>query len=70
MTKEATLKIPALHCGSCASTVKRHVQVLPGVSETDVDAESKVVRLTFDEPQVSLDRIRETLDEIGFYVED
>ena len=70
MTNEATLKVPSLHCSSCASTVERHVKVLPGVEATDVDASSKVVRVTYDESKVSLDSIREALDEIGFYVED
>ena len=70
MSNEATLKVPSLHCSSCASTVKRHVQVLPGVEAIDVDTSSKLVRVTYNESEVSLDRIRETLDEIGFYAED
>ncbi len=70
MTSEATLKIPALHCESCASTVTRHVKDLGGVSEITVDTESKLVNLTYDESEVTLDRIRESLDEIGFVAED
>ncbi len=70
MTKETTLKIPAIHCSSCAGTVERHIRVLPGVDAADVDADSKEVHLRFDESRVSLDRIREALDEIGFYAED
>ena len=70
MTKETTLKIPAIHCDSCATTVERHMRVLPGVDTADVDAVSKEVHLRFDETRVSLDRIREALDEIGFYAED
>ena len=70
MTKEATLKVPALHCSSCASTVTRHVKFLGGVSEIDVDAESKLVHMTYDESKVSLDQIHEALAEIGFFAED
>ena len=70
MTKEATLKVPALHCSGCASTVTRHVKFLGGVSEIDVDAESKLVQLTYDESKVSLDEIHEALAEIGFFAED
>ena len=70
MTKEATLRIPALHCGGCAKTITRHVQALAGVSVTDVDTGSKEMRLSFDESDVSLDQIREALDEIGFSPED
>ncbi len=70
MTTEATLKIPALHCSSCASTVTRTVKVLGGVSDIDVDAETKLVHLTYDESKVSLEQIHEALAEIGFLAEE
>ncbi len=70
MMKEASLKIPSMHCGSCASTISRHLTGLDGVSAADVNAESKVVSLTYDESEVSLDKIRDALEEIGFYTED
>ncbi len=70
MTTEATLKIPALHCGSCASTVTRTVKILGGVSDIDVDADSKRVALTYDESKVSLDQVHGALAEIGFFAED
>ena len=70
MTREATLRIPALHCGACVKTVTRLVQALAGVSVTNVDAESKEMHLSFDESEVDLDRIREALDEIGFSPDD
>lgn len=70
MTSEATLKVPALHCSSCGTTVTRHVEALGGVCEITVDSESKLVNLKYDESKVTLDQIRESLDEIGFFVED
>lgn len=70
MTKEATLKIPAIHCSGCATTVKRNLHALAGVSIVDVDPGTKLVRLSFDESEVTLDRIKESLDEIGFSPDD
>ncbi len=70
MMKEASLRMPSMHCSSCASTITRHLKVLPGVSAADVNAESKVVRVTYDESEVSLDKIRDSLEDIGFYTED
>ena len=70
MAIEATLKIPAIHCEGCATTIKRRLQTLPSVSVTDVDAASKSARFTFDESQVSLERITESLEEIGFSPDD
>ena len=69
-TKEATLTIPALHCGSCAKSVTRVLETLPTVEVTHADAEAKLVGFGFDESVISLDQIREALDEVGFSPED
>ncbi|MEE9202101.1 MAG: heavy-metal-associated domain-containing protein [Dehalococcoidia bacterium] len=66
MIKESILRIPAIHCGGCVTSVKRTLQALPGVGITDIDPTTKLARLTFDDSVLSLDRIRESLEEIGF----
>ncbi len=70
MAKESTLTIPALHCGGCASTVTRTLETLPSVGITLVDPATKLVRFRFDETAVSLDQIREALDQVGFSAEE
>ena len=70
MTQEATLTIPAIHCGGCANTVRRTLQALPGVSVAAVDPQTKLVRLSFDDSEVTLERIRESLDVVGFSPDD
>ncbi len=70
MTKEATLRVPAVHCSGCAKTIKQTLQKLPGVSVNEVDTESKLVQLSFEESGVSLEKIRESLEEIGFAPDD
>ena len=70
MTKQETLKIPALHCSSCGDTVKRVLKPLPSVEVTRTDPEAKLVYVQFDESAVSLDQIREALEEVGFFPED
>ncbi len=70
MNKEATLKIPALHCGSCAKTVTRVLEALPSVDVTQINPESKLVDLKFDESAISLEQVREALDEVGFSPDD
>ncbi len=70
MTKQETLKIPALHCSSCGNTVKRVLKPLPSVEVTQIDVESKQVSLHFDESEVSLNQIREALEEVGYFPED
>ncbi|MFQ5968517.1 MAG: heavy-metal-associated domain-containing protein [Acidimicrobiia bacterium] len=70
MTQEATLRIPALHCGGCAKTVTRSLEALPGVEVTETDPESKQVQLEFDDSTISLEEIREALDQVGFSPDD
>ncbi len=69
-TKETTLRIPALHCGSCVKTVTRILEALPSVEVTQTDPEAKVVGVQFDESAISLDQVREALDEVGFSPDD
>ncbi len=66
MTPEATLRIPALHCGGCAKTVTGSLETLPGVEVTETDPGSKLVQLRFDHSMISLAEIREALDQVGF----
>ena len=70
MTKQETLKIPALHCANCASTVTRVLGPLPSVKVTQTDLDAKLVHLQFDESEVSLNQIREALEEVGYFPED
>ena len=70
MTKQETLKIPSLHCNNCGNTVKRVLNPLPSVEVTQVDTEAKQVIVQFDESEVSLNRIREALEEVGYFPED
>ncbi len=70
MTKQGTLKIPALHCANCASTVTRVLGPLPSVKITQTDLDAKLVHLQFDESEVSLNQIVEALEEVGYFPED
>ena len=70
MTKQETLKIPALHCGGCADTVTRVLSALPSVEVTHTEPETKLVDVRYDESAVSLEQIREALEEVGFFPED
>ena len=70
MAKEATLTLPALHCSSCANTIMRNLRALPSVEVARVDLESKRVHLQFDESAVTLDQVRDALDQVGFSPEE
>ncbi len=54
MSTEATLKIPAIHCGGCVKTVTRTLEALPSVEVTEADPATKLVQVRFDESAASL----------------
>ena len=70
MAREAKLTLPAIHWRCCSNTVTRTLEALPSVQVTQADPESKLVRVQFEESAVTLDRIRERLDDIGFCPKD
>ena len=70
MAQETTLKVPAIHCEGCVNTLTGTLKTLPSVEVIQADTETKLVRLQFDESEVSVDQIREALDDIGFSAED
>ncbi len=70
MTTETTLIVPAIHCESCVKTITGTLEALPSVKVAGADPETKLVRVEYDESTVSVDAIREALDEVGFSAED
>ena len=70
MAQETTLKVPTLHCGGCVKTITGTLEALPSVEVAQADTETKLVRVQFDESLVSVDQIREALDEVGFSPEE
>ena len=66
MVQETTLKVPAIHCDACVNTITRTLTALPSVQIAEADTDTKLVRVQYDESAVSVDQIREALDEVGF----
>ena len=48
----------------------RILEALPSVEVTQTDPEAKLVDVTFDESAISLEQVREALDEVGFSPDD
>ena len=66
--KTTTLKAPEITCGGCANSIKNALSKLEGVSQTDVDIESKIVTVKHNE-NASREDIIEALDRAGFETE-
>lgn len=58
-----------IRCSGCESRIRFGLQRLAGVQHVAADARTQRVTIAFDPAQVTLDRLREKLDELGFEVE-
>lgn len=67
MTKE-TLTVEGMSCGHCVSSVEGSVGELKGISLVKVNLDAGKVDVEFDPALVSLDQIKEAIDEQGFDV--
>ena len=62
------LKVQGMSCGHCVKSVEESVGQLAGVSEVNVKLDDAQVEVSFDESQLSLDKIKETIEERGYEV--
>ena len=58
-----------MSCGHCVSAVEGSVGKLNGVKQVKVHLESGKVDVAFDQEKVTLEEIKETIDDQGYDVE-
>ncbi|MCG7334635.1 copper chaperone CopZ [Sporosarcina sp. ACRSM] len=63
-----TLNIQGMSCGHCVSAIETSVGDLAGVSRVKVKLDDAQVEVSFNESQVSLDTIKETIEDQGYEV--
>ena len=64
-----TLKVEGMSCGHCVNKIEGSVGELAGVSQVNVKLDDAQVEVSFNESQVSLDTIKETIKDQGYEVE-
>ena len=64
-----TLNVQGMSCGHCVKAVEGSVGQLAGVNQVTVKLDKALVEVAFNESQVSLDTIKETIEEQGYDVE-
>ena len=66
--EKVTLNVEGMSCGHCVKAVEGSVGGLNGVSSVKVDLENKKVDVEFNQSEVTLDKIKETIDDQGYDV--
>jgi len=67
--EKTTLKVSGMSCGHCVKAVEGSVGELKGVSAVNVHLEEGLVDVAYNDKEVSLATIKETIDDQGYDVE-
>ena len=67
--QNVTLNVQGMSCGHCVKAVEGSVGKLEGVNEVIVKLNEAKVEVKFNESQVSLDKIKDTIEDQGYEVE-
>lgn len=63
---ETTLHVQGMTCAHCEASVKGALEKLAGVQRVDVNLETGDVAVTYDEGKVTIDKMREAVEEQGY----
>jgi copper chaperone len=66
--EKVTLNVEGMSCGHCVKAVEGSVGELNGVSAVKVNLENKTVDIEYNGAEVTLDVIKETIDDQGYDV--
>ena len=65
---QTVLNVEGMSCSHCVNAVTKAVTALDGVSGVNVSLEGKTVTVDYDAAKVSLESIREAIEEEGYDV--
>ncbi|QGQ44465.1 copper chaperone CopZ [Metabacillus sediminilitoris] len=66
--EKTTLKVNGMSCGHCVNSVEGSVGKLDGVKSAKVNLKAGEVDVEFNPSEVSLGKIKETIDDQGYEV--
>lgn len=67
--QNVTLNVQGMSCGHCVKAVESSVNELNGIESVNVNLEDAKVTVAFDDAQVSVAQIKETIEDQGYDVE-
>lgn len=67
--ENVVLNVQGMSCGHCVKAVEGSLATLQGINEVKVDLGAAQVAVTFDASQVTVEAIKEAIEEQGYDVE-
>lgn len=65
---ETTLNVQGMTCGHCKASVEGALKKLDGVTAAEVDLRAGNVAVTYDEAKVTVDAMKEAIEDQGYDV--
>lgn len=69
LNKTVTMQVNGIHCGGCASKIKKSIEELGVEQQTDVDVASGAVKIQFDGSKATVADLKSKIVAVGFQVE-
>jgi copper chaperone len=66
--RHVVLNVPAISCEHCKRAIESAVSGLQGIDEVEVEVPAKSVSIRFDAAEVSMQTIRDAIEEEGYAV--
>ena len=66
--EKITLDVKGMTCGHCKAAVSGSLKGLSGVNDVKVDLDTGKVDITYDSERVTLDQMKETIEDQGYDV--
>ncbi len=64
--KEIKLKIEGMHCTGCSNRLEKVLNNTDGIEKATVSFEEKQAVIEYDESQIDIAKIKETISDAGF----
>ncbi len=68
MTTQTKLQVPEVHCDHCKMSLEGAVGSLQGVSTVEVSIPDTSLEVSYEDAEVSLEQIKQTIEEQGYAV--
>ena len=67
--EQVTLNVKGMSCGHCVKSIEGSVGALDGIEQVSVNLQEGLVNISFHQDKVTIEQIKETIDDQGFDVE-
>ena len=61
------IRVEGMHCHKCEVAIRKSMTALPGVHEVEVDFNSGLASVLFDQAQVTIPQLMQAVEQAGYH---